>query len=111
MDEDKSITKKIEILDIIHPNRSLEPHKVWLEQSIIRLQKEFDENNDLSVQDKTKIFTLVSGYIREQESNPIRIIEAIRQLPEHKARLVIGMLEKENIIKALKKKTKDSLFS
>ena len=107
---DKSISTKLEVIEILEPQYSKSHHRDWIESAIERLKKDFDTNEDLTVTEKLKIVNFVSSYALSQDKNPMNILAYVKQLPEHKAKIAMALLEKNKLIESFKSDKKDFAF-
>ena len=108
MDKDKSISEKIEILETVQPVTSVTRHKEWLMNSLKDLQDEFQVAEN--AKDKIALFNTIASFVSKEEKNPMVIMKAIQELPERKLRILLAVLDKENLIKQVKKTTTKKVF-
>lgn len=109
--KDESIASKVEVLVRIHPELSWGKHSAWLEKAICKIQEEFDNVNDLTTNEKIKILNFVKDYCKDLSQNPMTLIRAIQQMPETKAKIALGMLQKNGLLDAVKKERVQTTWS
>lgn len=107
-EHNQSVTKKLEAFEIIHPEKTDKGHKEWIERALENLKANFDQ---ATIVDQIRIVKLMCDYVKQKELDPMYIIERVKTLPEHKARLLLGLLQKNKIVKDIEKKADQSVFT
>lgn len=107
---DKSISKAVEVLEVLNPKDSIAEHEKWVEKGLAKLKKQFDEDDDLTVTEKVKLLDTVKKHITEKRFSYDRIVEAFKNLPEDKVPLLKSYLKTAGFLEEQKRTTKESLF-
>ena len=109
---DDSIANRIDVVyDVGRPIIDVEKHNKWIERSVEKLQKSFDNDEDLTLHEKIKILQAVSKWVDQRTRSPAFLAYQIEKLPDDKKKLLQSLLQSHGVIDDGKKVGKGSVFA
>ena len=105
--EQKSLKETVEVLKVVHPLEHINQTKVWLNKALDMLKDDFSDQ-EVSVTDKIKIFTVIASFLKSEEHNPMNVVRALEDKSDRDKEIVYAWLEARGYIRSSQKKVKES---
>ena len=92
---------QIKVLDRLYPDQDIEKRTQWVEEALDHLQEEFYTDEKITKNEKMKIIELVNKVNNQNKSNPIRLVNKVKELNPESKEIVLTMLRKAELTKAI----------
>ena len=85
-------------------------HYEWLDKAIEKLKYAFDNDPEMTLAEKTKVFKIVEQYAQNRTRDPAVLLAQLKSMPEQKQQLAYAMLQTARMIDDGKSKSDKGIF-